>query len=126
MTEPKLTQDEQSLQDAVESGDYGPMVPHEQRKELEAAAPHTFKKDKRINIRTPNRDLSAFQAKATKEGMPFQALASTYSDSDQNKMESLFVRTFSASEGKAPTKRPTWPWGIYRSTTCCCTCPAKR
>jgi len=77
MTEPKLSKEEQELLDAVESGDYESVLTHERRKELEAAASHTFKKDKRINIRISNRDLSAIQSKAAEEGIPYQTLASS-------------------------------------------------
>lgn len=42
-----------------------------------AAAEATFKKDARINIRLSNRDLRSLQAKALREGMPYQTLVSS-------------------------------------------------
>ncbi len=47
------------------------------KKELEAAASLTFKKDKRINIRISNRDLAAIQSRATEEGIPYQTYVSS-------------------------------------------------
>lgn len=46
------------------------------RKELEAAANLTLKKDKRINIRISDRDLIAIQSRAVEEGIPYQTLVS--------------------------------------------------
>ncbi|MCB1736456.1 MAG: antitoxin [Gammaproteobacteria bacterium] len=37
----------------------------------------TFKKDARINIRLSSRDLRALQARALKEGVPYQTLVSS-------------------------------------------------
>ncbi len=45
----------------------------EHRKVAEA----TFKKDARINIRLSSRDLRALQARALKEGIPYQTLVSS-------------------------------------------------
>lgn len=42
-----------------------------------AAAEATFKKDARINIRLSSRDLRSLQAKALREGMPYQTLVSS-------------------------------------------------
>ena len=42
-----------------------------------AIAEATFKKDARINIRLSSRDLRALQARALKEGIPYQTLASS-------------------------------------------------
>ena len=42
-----------------------------------AIAEATFKKDARINIRLSSRDLRALQARALKEGMPYQTLVSS-------------------------------------------------
>ena len=50
------------------------------REELEkhrAIARATFKKDARINIRLASRDLRALQARALKEGIPYQTLVSS-------------------------------------------------
>ena len=67
MKEPKLSKDEQELLDALESGEYESILTDARRKELEAAASNTFKKEKRINIRISNRDLTAIQSKAVEE-----------------------------------------------------------
>jgi predicted DNA binding CopG/RHH family protein len=40
-------------------------------------AEETFKKDARINIRLSSRDLRALQARALKEGIPYQTLVSS-------------------------------------------------
>jgi len=77
MKEPKLSKDEQELLDALESGEYQSILTDTRRKELEAAASNTFKKEKRINIRISNRDLTAIQSKAVEEGIPYQTLVSS-------------------------------------------------
>ncbi|HMP74066.1 MAG TPA: hypothetical protein PKE55_12460 [Kiritimatiellia bacterium] len=43
---------------------------------LADASDHTFKKDKRINIRISNHDLIGIQRKALQKGLPYQALIS--------------------------------------------------
>lgn len=45
--------------------------------EHQQVAEATFKKDARINIRLSSRDLRALQARALKEGIPYQTLASS-------------------------------------------------
>ncbi|BBL34149.1 hypothetical protein Nstercoris_00378 [Nitrosomonas stercoris] len=77
MNKEKLSQEEKGLLDAVESGEYESTLTELRKKELEAAANLTFKKDKRINIRISNRDLVAIQSKATEEGIPYQTLVSS-------------------------------------------------
>jgi predicted DNA binding CopG/RHH family protein len=42
-----------------------------------AIAAATFKKDARINIRLSSKDLRALQARALKEGIPYQTLVSS-------------------------------------------------
>jgi predicted DNA binding CopG/RHH family protein len=44
--------------------------------DLEKAAEGTFKKDRRINIRLSRHDLLGIQRKASKQGVPYQALIS--------------------------------------------------
>jgi len=73
----KLTREEEELRDAVESGEYESVLSDSRKKELEAAADLTFKKDKRINIRISNRDLVAIKSKASEEGIPYQTLVSS-------------------------------------------------
>ncbi len=77
MNKEKLSQEEKTLLDAVESGEYESTLTKSRRKELEAAANLTFKKDKRINIRISNRDLVAIQSRAIEEGIPYQTLVSS-------------------------------------------------
>lgn len=77
MNKEKLSQEEKTLLDAVESGEYESTLTQSRKKELEAAANQTFRKDKRINIRISNRDLIAIQSKATEEGIPYQTLVSS-------------------------------------------------
>ena len=49
-----------------------------EKRKLEDAARNTLSKDKRINIRISSRDLEKIQARAAKEGMPYQTyIAST-------------------------------------------------
>ena len=50
----------------------------EEKRRLEEAARNTLQKDKRINIRISSRDLAKIQARAAREGMPYQTyIAST-------------------------------------------------
>lgn len=50
----------------------------DEKLKLEEAARNTLQKDKRINIRISSRDLGKIQARAAKEGMPYQTyIAST-------------------------------------------------
>lgn len=50
----------------------------DEKRKLEAAAHDTLQKNKRINIRISSRDLEKIQARAAKEGMPYQTyIAST-------------------------------------------------
>ena len=44
--------------------------------QLQGASEETFKKDKRINIRISSHDLMGIQRKASKKGIPYQALIS--------------------------------------------------
>ena len=46
-------------------------------KHHKAIADATFKKDARINIRLSSKDLRALQARALKEGIPYQTLVSS-------------------------------------------------
>lgn len=77
MSKAKLSKEEQELLDSVESGEYESTLTDSRRKELEAAAANSFKKDKRINIRISNRDLIAVQSRASEEGIPYQTLVSS-------------------------------------------------
>ena len=77
MIKPKLSKDEKALLAALEKGEFESTLTKERRRELEAIAANTFKKDKRINIRISNRDLLAVQSKASEQGIPYQTLVSS-------------------------------------------------
>lgn len=77
MSKTKLPKDEQELREVVEAGEFESVLTEPRKKELEAAASLTFKKDKRINIRISNRDLTAIQSRASEEGIPYQTLVSS-------------------------------------------------
>ena len=77
MSKVKLSKEEQELLDSVESGEYKSTLTDTRKRELEAVATNTFKKDKRINIRISNRDLIAVQSRASEEGIPYQTLVSS-------------------------------------------------
>ena len=74
----KLDPEEKEILEAFESGELKraegvseSIVEH--KKYAEA----TFKKDARINIRLSSRDLRALQARALKEGIPYQTLVAS-------------------------------------------------
>ena len=74
----KLDSEEKEILEAFESGKLerakgASDIMAEHRKIAEA----TFKKDARINIRLSARDLRALQARALKEGIPYQTLVSS-------------------------------------------------
>jgi len=74
----KLNREEKEILKAFESGEFKKVRKLE--KELEkhkATAEATFKKDARINIRLPSKDLRALQAKALREGIPYQTLVAS-------------------------------------------------
>ena len=77
MSKVKLSKEEKELLNSVESGDFESTLTKARKKELEAVASNTFKKDKRINIRISNRDLVAVQSRASEEGIPYQTLVSS-------------------------------------------------
>ena len=77
MSDPKINSEERELLNALEEGEYESVLTDDRKKELENAAAHTFKRDKRLNIRLSNRDMIAIQAKAAKEGIPYQTLAAS-------------------------------------------------
>lgn len=70
----QLSQEEQEILDAFESGKIQPIpnAKEEIKKHREYAA-ETFGKDKRIDIRIASRDLTTIQKLALLEGIPYQA-----------------------------------------------------
>lgn len=77
MSKAKLSKEEKALLNAVEAGEFESVLTEARKSELEAIASNTFKKDKRINIRISNRDLTAVQTRASEEGIPYQTLVSS-------------------------------------------------
>ncbi len=77
MSKTKLSKEEKDLLNAVEAGEFESVLTDARKKELEAIASNTFKKDKRINVRISNRDLVAVQSRASEEGIPYQTLVSS-------------------------------------------------
>ncbi len=74
----KLDKDEREILEAFESGKLKTVKNvKEQIKKHQAIAEATFKKDARINIRLSSRDLRSLQARALKEGIPYQTLVSS-------------------------------------------------
>ena len=77
MSKTKLSKEEKGLLNALEAGEYESVLTKSRKKELEAIAAITSKKDKRINIRISNRDLTAIQSRASEEGIPYQTFVSS-------------------------------------------------
>jgi predicted DNA binding CopG/RHH family protein len=74
----KLTKKEQEILDSFEKGEWVPVKNLSKRKaELMKYAMNTLKKDKRLNIRISERDLSELQKKAMIEGLPYQTYISS-------------------------------------------------
>ena len=65
---------EKDLQLAFEAGLFSSELSEAKIARLARAADETLKKDKRINIRLPSRDLEALQRRALREGVPYQTL----------------------------------------------------
>ena len=77
----KLDKEEREILEAFESGNLKTVKNvKEQIKKHQAIAEATFKKDARINIRLSSRDLRSLQARALKEGVPYQTLVSSVLD----------------------------------------------
>lgn len=74
----KLTKEEERLLDSVEKGEWKriPNFTKEAARYREAARV-TLRKDKRVNIRMTERDLTRFQKTAVHEGLPCQTLISS-------------------------------------------------
>jgi len=74
----KLTEEEKSLLDSVERGEWK-RIPdfHRESVRYREAARMALRKDKRVNIRMAERDLVRFQKTAVQEGLPYQTLISS-------------------------------------------------
>jgi len=69
--------EEKEILSALESGEIELESPsNDLLKKLSDASENTFKKDKRINIRLSSHDLVGIQRKASRRGVPYQALIS--------------------------------------------------
>ena len=74
----KLDSEEAEILEAFESGQLKRAEgASETISEHQKISEATFKKDARINIRLSSRDLRALQARALKEGIPYQTLVSS-------------------------------------------------
>lgn len=74
----ELDKEEQELLDSVERGEWKPVKNLAKvKKELMAAARNTLNKTRNINIRLSERDIHKLKARAIKEGIPYQTLASS-------------------------------------------------
>ena len=74
----KLDKEEQEILNSFETGEL--KKSKNSKKEIEQhklVAEATFKKDARINIRLSSRDLRSLQARALREGVPYQTLVSS-------------------------------------------------
>lgn len=101
MSKSKLSEEEKDLLDSVEAGQYESVLTASRREELVAIADNTFKKDKRINIRISNRDLTAIQSRATEEGIPYQ----TFVSSIIHKYISGSLQDLTANKQMQPTQK---------------------
>ncbi len=74
----KLTKEEGDLLASIERGEWRQSgQAAKAKKELQAAARATVRKDKRVNIRMTARDLVQYQKAALEEGIPYQTLISS-------------------------------------------------
>ncbi len=101
MSKTNLSEEEKDLLDAVEAGQFESVLTESRREELVAIASNTFKKDKRINIRISNRDLTAIQSRATEEGIPYQ----TFVSSIIHKYISGSLQDLTANKQMQPTQK---------------------
>jgi len=75
MAKVKFDKEEQDLLASVEAGEWKPVKNMEaQKKSHREIAKATFRKDSRVNIRLPKRDVTAIQVKAMEDGIPYQTL----------------------------------------------------
>ena len=58
----------------LEAYEDGSLKPSEAEVDFQAVAKNTIKKNKKINIRISDNDLSALQRRAAREGIPYQTL----------------------------------------------------
>jgi len=74
----KLSKEEQSIRDSVDKGEWKSVQGAKSRiKKYREYAKATFRKNKRVNIRMSQKDLTDIQKKAIEEGLPYQTLISS-------------------------------------------------
>lgn len=74
----KYTQEEIELLASIEKGEWKRIENFDsEKKKYQEYAANTLRKDKRVNIRMTEHDLTAIQRKALEEGIPYQTLISS-------------------------------------------------
>jgi len=74
----ELDEEEKQLLEEIEKGEWKPVKNFAKAKmEAMEVARNTLNKTKNINIRLSERDLQKLKAKAAKQGIPYQTLASS-------------------------------------------------
>ena len=74
----KLDKEEQELLESIERGEWKSIKNlSAEKKRFQSYARATFAKNKRVNIRIAEKDLSAIQTKAVEDGIPYQTLMSS-------------------------------------------------
>ena len=58
----------------LEAYESGKLMPSQSKTDFQTIAKNTLKKNRKINIRISENDLSALQRKAAREGIPYQTL----------------------------------------------------
>ena len=78
MKELNLNEEETSLLDSLESGEWNSVNNlKEEISSHQEIARNTLKKDKRVNLRMSSKDLEAIKTFAVEEGLPYQTLMSS-------------------------------------------------
>ncbi len=71
----KLDKNEKEILESFERGEWKSVKNvSATKKHFQQVATETLRKDRRINIRLSQKDLEGIQAKAAREGMPYQTL----------------------------------------------------
>ena len=74
----ELDKEEQEMLDSVERGEWVPVKNQAKaRKEAMEAVRNTLNKTRNINLRLSERDVQKLKARAVREGIPYQTLASS-------------------------------------------------
>ncbi len=74
----ELDNEEKKLEEEIERGEWVPVKDQaKSRREAMETARNTLSKTRNINLRLSERDLHKLKAKAVKEGIPYQTLASS-------------------------------------------------